>query len=310
MLPKLLNDRYLVIVLGLLCLAGLFTSYPGRTRAANIFSGGFLSEGDQAVSAGSGDKASAKPIRVLLFAGNDAHKWHNWERTTPALKALLERDPRINVDVSFQIEDLARENLTDYQVIVQNYCNWLDPKGLSEAAKQGFIAFLKRGGGLMLIHFANGAFHFSLPKAGDADWPEYRKIVRRVWDHHGGSGHDAFGKFTVNITDLKHPITAGLKSFEVVDELYYKQAGEEPIEPLITARSKVTGRAEPLAWTYEYKKARVFQTLLGHSEKTYDSPEVCEMLRRAAAWCAEREVRAPNSKAVQRTLSRIHITAK
>ncbi|TXT25484.1 MAG: thioesterase, partial [Planctomycetota bacterium] len=33
-----------------------------------------------------------QPIRVLLIAGNDAHKWHNWEKTTPAMKAALERD--------------------------------------------------------------------------------------------------------------------------------------------------------------------------------------------------------------------------
>lgn len=234
---------------------------------------------------------TAAPIRVLLFAGNDAHKWHNWERTTPAIKTLLEKDARIRVSVSFRIEDLAKKDLSGFHVIVQNYVNWHDPNGLSEAAKQGFVGVLKRGGGLVLIHFANGAFHFSLPKAEAADWPEYRKIVRRVWDHRGKSGHDAFGKFTVHVTERKHFITAGLKPFEVVDELYYQQAGDEPIEPLITARSKVTGRDEPLAWTYEYGKARVFQTLLGHSEKTYDASEARALLRRAVAWAARRENR-------------------
>src|SRR5437763_1745181 len=32
------------------------------------------------------------PIRVLLLAGNDAHKWHNWEKTTVAIRAALEQD--------------------------------------------------------------------------------------------------------------------------------------------------------------------------------------------------------------------------
>ena len=151
------------------------------------------------------------------------------------------------------------------------------------------------GGGLVVIHFANGAFHFSLPEAGDSDWPEYRKIVRRVWDHSGKggpkSGHDTFGKFTVNVTKVKHSITDGLMDFEVTDELYYNQSGTEPLEPLITGRSKDTKRDEPLAWVGTYGKGRVFQTLLGHSEKTYEAFEVREMLRRAAAWCAGREVR-------------------
>jgi type 1 glutamine amidotransferase len=237
-------------------------------------------------------KAKEKPIRVLLFAGNAAHKWHNWERTTPAIKSLLEKDPRIQVEVSLDIEDLGRRNLRDYDVIVQNYCNWQDPKGLSEKSKAAFVDHLKNGGGLVLIHFANGAFHFSLPSAAASDWPEYRKIVRRVWNHSSkpASGHDAFGPFTVDIAAAKHPITAGLKPFAVVDELYYRQDGDDPIEPLLTAKSKDTKRDEPLAWTYEYGKARVFQTVLGHSERTYESAEACELLRRAVAWCAKRSV--------------------
>lgn len=232
------------------------------------------------------------PIRVLLLAGNDAHKWHNWEKTTPRIKELLERDPRIIVDVTNDPEDFARKRLSDYQAVVLNYCNWQDPRELSAAAKEAFSLYLKRGGGLVVIHFANGAFHYSLPQAGTSDWPEYRRIVRRVWDHtpKNGvtSGHDAFGSFQVDVAKLPHPITEGLASFDVVDELYFQQVGEEPIEPLITAHSKVTGKDEPLAFAYRYGDGFVFQTLLGHSEKTYDAFEAREMIRRAVAWVSKR----------------------
>lgn len=235
------------------------------------------------------------PLRVLLFTGNKNHAWHNGEKSTPRIKSALEADSRIQVEVSSDIEDLAQAKLSDYAAIVlNNYANWQDPKGLSEPAKQAFVRYLKGGGGLVVIHFANGAFHYSLPEAGESDWPEYRKIVRRVWDHHGRegakSGHDAFGPYTVNVTTIEHPITAGLKPFEVTDELYYHQAGSEPIEPLLTARSKDTKQDEPLAWAYQYDEARVFQTLLGHSEQTYDAYEPREMLRRAVAWAARRKV--------------------
>ena len=161
----------------------------------------------------------------------------------------------------------------------------------------GFLVkFLAEGGGLVVIHFANGAFHFSLPMAKESDWPEYRKIVRRVWNHtpkegEPKSGHDAFGKFTVQPTDVKHPIIDGLKPFEVTDELYYGQNGEDAIEPLLIAESKNTRKKEPLAFAYAFGKGRVFQTLMGHSEKTYDAFEAREILRRATAWCANREVR-------------------
>lgn len=233
-----------------------------------------------------------KTIRVLMFAGNDAHKWHNWEKTTPAIKTVFEEDPNIQVDVSHDIEDLSRKNLSTYDVIVQNYVNWHDPTPLSDESKEAFLNFVKDGGGLILVHFANGAFHYSLPEAGDADWPEYRQLVRRVWNHEGRgdlpkSGHDAFGPYTVRITEVVHPITEGLDDFEVMDELYFHQHGEEPIEPLIVAHSKITKRDEPLAWVYQYGEGRVFQTLLGHSEKTYKSPEASAMLRRAVLWASQ-----------------------
>ncbi len=248
-----------------------------------------------AALAGVNASDSADPIRVLLFAGNEAHKWHNWEKTTPAIQRQLEFDSRITVDVSHDIEDLAAKDLADYDVIVQNsYANWQDPRPLSEAARTAFVNFLQNGGGLVLVHFANGAWHYSLPNAGDSDWPEYRNIVRRVWNHEGDedarSGHDAFGEFAIELTGIEHPITRELHSFTVTDELYFRQHGDQPIEPLIAARSKLTGQDEPLAWTYTYGKGRVFQTLLGHSEQTYATFEPCEMLRRSVAWCADRPV--------------------
>lgn len=247
--------------------------------------------------------ADPEPIRVLVFAGNDAHKWHNWERTTPAIRAALEADPRIRVEVSLDVEDLARKPLAEYATIVMNYANWLDPRGLSPPAKEAFSLYLRRGGGLVVVHFANGAFHFSLPEAGESDWPEYRKIVRRVWNHHGTgesqSGHGAFGPFQVDVGPHASPITEGLGSFQVVDELYFRQDGAEPIEPLLTAVSKVTGRAEPLAFAYRYGDGRVFQTFLGHSERTYEVFEAREVLRRAVAWTAGRPIR-PLSKDAER----------
>jgi len=236
-----------------------------------------------------------KPIRVLLLAGNDAHKWHNWEKTTPVIEAQLEKDPRVRVDLSTDPESAFRSLGEKYDVLVQNsYANWHDKTPLSSEARTGLVKFLESGGGLLIVHFGNGAWNFSLPMAGESDWPEYRQIVRRVWNHHGQgeaqSGHDAFGRFTASPTALPHEITRGLKPFEIDDELYFRQDGSEPIEPLLTAASKVTKRDEPLAWTYTYGKGRVFQTLLGHSEKTYAAFEPCEMLRRGVSWAARRRI--------------------
>ncbi len=261
---------------------------------ARYFTHAEITKGLTGVEGTARSEIDDKPIRVLLIAGNDAHKWHNWEKTTPPIKAALEKDPRIKVDVSLDIEDLAKKDIAkNYDLILPNYVNWHDPKPLSDASKTAFMNFVQNGGGVLFVHFNSSAFHFSLPMAAESDWPELRKIAIRVWNHHGKneaqSGHDAFGPFKVDVTPIEHDITAALKGFDVVDELYFKQDGR-PVDPLITAKSKVTGREEPLAFVGTYGKGRVFQTLLGHSEKTYDVFEPREMLRRAAAWAANRRV--------------------
>lgn len=229
-----------------------------------------------------------KPIKALIMTGYQ-YPGHLWKETTPALKEALIKDPRIKVEISEDIEDFTTDKVAKHDLLVLNYCNWEKP-GLSDTAKAGFVKYLKQGGGLIIIHFANGAFHFSLPKAGDSDWPEYRKICRRVWDHTPNkSGHDPYGKFVVDIAKADHPITKGMEPFETVDELYFRQQGDEPIEVLLTAKSKVTGRDEPMAFVYEYGKGRVMQTVLGHAAESLRTPGVAELIRRSATWVARRD---------------------
>ncbi|HEY2893526.1 MAG TPA: LamG-like jellyroll fold domain-containing protein, partial [Pirellulales bacterium] len=88
------------------------------------------------------------------------------------------------------------------------------------------------------------------------------------------------------------PITAGLNSFETIDELYCNQQGELPIEVLASAHSKVSGKEEPMAFVYPYGKGRVFQTVLGHAAESIRTPGESTLIRRGAVWAAGREQRA------------------
>lgn len=232
----------------------------------------------------------AKSIKVVIVTGHQ-YPGHVWRETTLALEDALRKDPRIDVVSIPDPEFLASEKLHDYDAMVLNYCNWERP-GLSDAAKENFVKYLRDGGGLVLVHFTNGAFHYSLPKAEDSDWPEFRKICRRVWNHQASkttkvpSGHDAYGKFHVNVADAEHPITRGLGGFDTIDELYYQQDGEEPIHVVATARSKVTGKDEPMAFVYEYGQGRVFQSVLGHAAESLRTLGAAALFRRGAAWAA------------------------
>lgn len=215
-------------------------------------------------------------IRALILTGHQ-HPAHDWRSTTAALREALGADRRFQIQTTEDPELLAREDLAVYDVIIQNYNNWERPT-LSDRAKAKLLGYVRRGGALVLIHFANGAF---------LEWKEYRRLSRRVWLD-GLSGHDAHGPFRVTIRKADHPITAGLQDYDTVDELYFRQHGVLPIEPLVTARSNVTGADEPMAYAFEEGKGRVFQTLLGHDAASIRNPGTAALIRRGTAWAAGR----------------------
>src|SRR5262249_36304801 len=130
------------------------------------------------------------PVRTLILTGHN-HPAHDWKATTAALIFTLEQDPRMRVDVTENPEDLAGNRLDTVDLLVLNYNNW-DKPGLSDAAKANFLKYLERGGGLALIHGANGAWNKTTP-AKESEWEEYRtKIVRRAWMS-PASAHDPYG---------------------------------------------------------------------------------------------------------------------
>jgi putative heme-binding domain-containing protein len=224
-------------------------------------------------------------IQAVILTGLDG-PFHNWQSTSAALKEELEQDKRFRVRVVTDPEFLATDELFKTDVLIQHYVNWQRP-GLSERAKANLLKFVNDGHGLAIVHFANGAFNATLSNIKESDWPDYRKLlVRRWWDFPSGSGHDNYAPYRVTPTAVKHPITAGLEAFDTTDELYCQQMGDLPIEPLVTAPCKKTGKDEPLALAYSYGQGRIFQCMLGHSDVSMHAAG--ELFRRGIAWAADR----------------------
>ena len=132
------------------------------------------------------------------------------------------------------------------------------------------------GGGLVALHTAVICF--------DAD-PAWHRLLGASWrwDH---SWHPPVGDALVEVTAAgrRHPITAGISSFTVPDEVYACLDRVADLEPLLTASHH--GRAHPVLWARRVGPGRVVTDLLGHGEESLRDREHRTVLARALAWAA------------------------
>lgn len=217
-------------------------------------------------------------VKVLIVTGQD-YPGHVWRETAPVLRKLLEVDPRFVVRILEDPNALDSAALTNYHVALLHFQNWEAP-GPGAAARENLRRFVVKGGGLVSVHFACGAWH--------GEWPEFQNLIGRVW-HGAGPGksqHDPRGPFTVRIVDKDHAVTRGLGDFETDDELYTCLVGDAPIHLLAQAKSKVDQREHPMAFTRDYGRGRLFLTTLGHDVKAFTNACVPQLLRQGCAWAA------------------------
>lgn len=234
-------------------------------------------------SAEPGGQETPETRRILIITGEDYHG-HRWQETGPVLQEELARHPQLLVELLTDLSEMADTPLSDYDAVVLHFKNY-DPQVPGRSAFDNLVEYVRGGGGLMLVHFACGAF--------EEFKAEYLELAGRVWfgatPPPGMRQHDPHGRFTVNITDVPHPITRDLEDFEIVDELYTCLEGDLPITVLATAVSKVDGQTYPMAFVHHFGEGRVFHSVLGHDVVAFRNPGAAELHRRGAAWVAQAE---------------------
>ncbi len=221
---------------------------------------------------------ASRPSRTLIVTGDDVPV-HKWQETTPALKKLLDDSGKFTTTVSDKTSVLESD-LKGYDLIVLNYYNDKQPT-ISDKAKANVVEFVKGGKGLVAFHLSSAAFK---------EWDEFHKMTGRYWKM-GASGHGDRAPFKSVIADKEDPITRGLSDFEADDELYAKLQGDEPIHVLVTADSDFSKKTEPLAFTLQYGKGRVYHHAFGHDVKAIEAPDaVAKLFVRGAEWAATGKV--------------------
>jgi type 1 glutamine amidotransferase len=222
-------------------------------------------------------QAPAK-ARILLITGDDVSPAHDWITCATATREVLNESGGFEVDVVGSPEALANDaNLKNVDVIYLMMYNARTPT-LSDRGKENLVNFVKGGKGLVVTHLSSASFK---------EWPEFKALCGRIWVM-GTSGHGPRGVFKAMIVDKASPITKGVDDFAQDDELYARLQGEAPIHVLVQADSDWSKKTEPLAFTLDYGKGRVFHHTFGHDTKAIRTPQVKRLIVQGTAWAAGR----------------------
>lgn len=242
-------------------------------------------------------------IGVLIVTGQNGH---NWRGTTPILRKILEDTGKFEVRVTEEFRGAGPETLAPYDLVVLNYFERGRPElRWGEKTDAAFLDYVRAGKGVVVYHFSMAAFN---------GWTEYEKLSGGNWRPDNGH-HSAPHNFTVDIKDQEHPITKGLKlSFpQANDELYanlrwqpansYHVLATANDDHALYAASRTDSRApqplvgpsanEPMLWTVDYGKGRVFVTALGHDVDQVQTAAFGTTFARGAEWAATGKVTQP-----------------
>ncbi|WP_422930306.1 ThuA domain-containing protein [Singulisphaera sp. PoT] len=226
----------------------------------------------------SGASKDAKARALIITGVNN----HDWKATTSHLESVLENSGYFDVDVSEDPDASILdhpEKLRAYQVLVLNLnrnSRWAPER------EKNFLAYVRGGGGLVVVHAADNAF---------PGWDEYDRLVGGTWRSRGtsfpdrGTFHPDYGSFQVKVVDKAHPITRGIdETFNTTDEMYTNLKLQDNIHVL--AQGTFEGKAQPLLFVANPEKGRMFQTALGHDLKAMNNRQFIDTLIRGTRWAA------------------------
>ncbi len=221
------------------------------------------------------------PIKVLLLGGDDVAPYHDHHEITEKTREALLLSGRFEVKVCEEPLVLESEKaLSQYDVIVLTMFNRSVPT-ISDQAKENLLNYVKAGKGFYVQHLGSASFK---------EWAEFGKLCGRKWVM-GTSGHGPRGVFKVKIANAEHPITKGMKDFQIFDELYSKLQGDSEIDVLVSAYSDWSKQEEPLVFARPYGKGRSVHNALGHDFKAILNPSMQKLICRSVEWAATGKVR-------------------
>ncbi len=218
--------------------------------------------------------AESSPIlNVAVVTGRHPHEVRSFQH---AISSIADAECYIQ-----HMEDwihTPKEERESYETVVfynmhmdlpTENAHWCD-RPLKQALEQ--LGDTKQG--IFLLHHAILAF----PK-----WSLWSKIVG-IDDRRFEYYPDQTVK--IEIVDPQHPITAGLQSWEMIDETYKINEPENGSQLLLSTNHIKSSNA--IAWTRTYRNSRVFCFQSGHDHNAYENENFRLILARGIRWCAQK----------------------
>jgi hypothetical protein len=175
------------------------------------------------------------------------------------------------------------KNLDYFDLIV--FASTTGELDMDDSQKKDMLSFIKEDGkGFVGIHAALDTNY---------NWPEYGEMIGGWFDQHPWMTFNA----PIVTEDSDFPATRHFpKAFVKFDEIYQPKAwSRDKVNVLLSldpnkldySNNPRIHRADhdfPVAWSKMYGKGRVFYSTLGHTEESWDDPDVRTMYFEAIRW--------------------------
>ena len=189
----------------------------------------------------------AAPLRVFIRAGVKTHgpNQHDHPRFLNEYSGLL-RERGLTVDGALAFPTTEQLDQTGCP---RHFCGGRN-EGAEGAERGQFEKFLRRGGGLVVIHDGSQAGQSS----EDADWA--KKVQGGAWRWQGEKKtiwHE--GAVGLYFVDTEHPITRGISNFDWKDEIYNRLDMDPAVHVLADSFLDVFN-IWPQLWTLDKRPGR------------------------------------------------------
>lgn len=145
-----------------------------------------------------------------------------------------------------------------------------------------FETLMKRGVGLVTLHWASSVHQLNLERLG----PTWMSYLGGTWVSNVGL-HT--GKSPLRQLAPDHPISRGWEEYEIHDEYYLNPTIGEKATPIL--RVMAADKPVVVGWAYERESGgRAFGTTLGHYYRNFQQEPFRRMIVNAILWSAKVDV--------------------